>query len=603
MFKILKNKLYLLPIAFFLIAYLLWLYRAYYDVAYMDQIQILAGNMKNMLNHDASFHDFYYRPPFLLLVSNVLVYINCKLFAYNTFLENITSGLILAVIAYYFCKSNLAFFGKWFKLCFSFIASFIIFCFTKWELSLWGGGFSHYMVVLFGFICVGSSHKYYFSQENQGFVNKYYLPLYLGLSVISIMETTSYFLPFQIALLIQLLLNYKLFREKINNKRWKTVLYTTAGLVIFSLIFNYLFEVYSIKHPYESYGKTNLGSTLGPSLKKVFTEPIWAIKFFLIANAGNLIAKDYYPITSYMLDLMPLFGLVLLTLYGYSIYLFIKLKKIEGIFSINLIMSTIIFYGTMSAGRMGLNDVFYGGSSRYSAFSFAGTLGIATFFLLLLQHHKKLKTSQKALFAFPVLFIFILNLITDKNEWKLAPYRKVAYANMADSLRLNQNLNSLQGYNAQIAGEARTVMIRNKLNVFKPETKLDTYTLNCEDARGLGIYETERNEQGSFRWTNGNGIILLPNLYTITDTIKLRVKCYSPQADSLTVILNDNLKPFHSNKMNDGFEYIYAFDEQKVIFKATLINRIYKPRQLDSTNADKRTLGIVFSSLTLSNYK
>jgi hypothetical protein len=364
-----------------------------------------------------------------------------------------------------------------------------------------------------------------------------------------------------------------------------------------------LFELYSIKHPYESYGKVTLENNLSNSIKKVFTEPMYVIKFLLIANAGNLIAKDYYPAGSYMFDLLPLLGLVLLTAYGYSIYLFIKRKKIEGIFSINLIISTIIFYSTVSVGRMHFNDVFYGGSSRYSAFSFAGTLGVATFFLLLLQQYKTLKPVDKGLLAFPVLFIFICNLVTDKNEWRLAPYRKVYYVNMADSLKMNTNLNTLMGYNEQIAAVARTVMIRNKLNVFKPETKLDAYTLNCENAQGLGIYETEHDEHGSLRWTNGNGIILLPNLYNTTDTFKLKLKCYLPRVDSPTVILNDNITPFKATKQGDGFEYLYAFDEQKVIFKATIKNQPFQPHTLDSTSADTRTLGLIFNSLTFSNYK
>lgn len=601
--KLFRKWLVWLPVLFFLVAYMVWLIRAYYDVAYMDQIQILAGNMNHMLNHDASLHDFYYRPPFLFLISNVLVYINCKLFAYNTMLENVVSGLILATIAFYFIKSNLTNFSRTFRLVFSFIASFIIFCFTKWELSLWGGGFSHYMVVLFSIICVVISHKYYIHGQSNASLDKYYIPLYLGLGVISILETTSYILPFLFALLIQLVLNYKLFKDKIDVKKWRIALGLTIALVVFSLVINYMFELYSISHPYDGYGKANINSTIGDSLKKLYTDPMFVIKFFLIANAGNLMDKDYYPATHYVMDLLPLLGLMMLVAYGYTIFLFIKRKKIEGVLSVNMITATLIFYAVVLLGRMHFGDVFYGSSSRYSAATFTGTLGVATFFILLLQQYKTLKPSQKILYSLPVLFIFICNLVVDRNEWRLAPYRKVFYKQMADNLKLNKNLESLLGYNAEIAGRARSVMIRNKLNIFKPQTRLENFTLTSENATGAGLYEVEKDQHGAFRWTDGNGIVLLPNLYNTVDSIKLKVNCRLKLVDSPIVVLNDNIQPYKTNKLGDGYEYFYAFDDQKVIYKAQLKNQPFVPKQVDSSSADTRTLGLIFESLTFSNSK
>ena len=590
----------MLPILLFLTVYLLWLFRAYYDVAYMDQVQIVAGNMNNMLNHNTSLHDLYYRPPFLLLISNLLVFLNCKLFGYDTYLENIVSAFILAAIAYFFIKSNLKYFNKRITLLFSFIASFIIFCFTKWELSLWGGGFSHYMVVLFAIICVFISHKYYFAHESNKFINKYYIPLFIGLAIISALETTSYLLPFLIALLLQMLINYKLFGDKIILKKWRLAAGLTIGLIVFALIINYLAELYSIKHPYDAYGKVNLGSTIGDSLKKLYTEPMFVIKFFLIANAGNLIDKDFYPVSSLIVRIMPLLGLLILAIYVYSIYLFIKRKKIEGVFSINMILTTIIFYSIVLVGRLHFNDVYYGGSSRYSAATFTGTLGVCTFFILLLQQYKVLKLWQKVLYALPLLFILFCNLVVNKNEWKLAPYRKGFYIEMADNLKLDSNLESLMGYNAEITERARTVMIRNKLNVFKPQTKLTTYKVNSDLAgvRGVGFYELENDQNGAFRWTKGNGIIFLPNLYNIKDTIKVKLQCHIPKVDSAKVILNDNLTPFQTTKVADGFEYLFAFDEQKVLFKASIQNQSFKPQEIISSSTDTRTLGLIFKSLT-----
>jgi hypothetical protein len=605
MLKSFRNKLYLLPIFSFLVIHLVWMFRAYYDVAYMDQMQILAGNMKNMLDGNTSLNDLYYRPPFLFIISNVLVFLNCKLFAYNTYIENVISGLILALIAFYFIKYYLNCFTPKVRLFFAGGACFIIFCFTKWELSLWSGGFSHYMVVLFSIICVGISHKYYFKWSDNGFINKNYLPIYIGLSVISILETTSYILPFLLALLIQLVLNYWLFREKINAKKWRIVLGTTIGLIIFSILINYLAEVYSIKHPYDTYGKVNIGSNLTNSLKKIFTEPMFVIKFFLIANAGNLMDKDYYPSAHYVMDLLPYLGLVILILYGYSIYLFIKRKKIEGIFAINLILSALIFYGFVLVGRMHFNDVYYGGSSRYSAQTFTGTLGVCTFFLLLLQQPKNLKLSQKILYVIPLLFIGICNLVVDRNEWRLAPYRRVYGINMSDNLKLNTNLEVLMANSTDIAEKARSTMIKHKLNVFKPETKLDNYHINYDFAnmKTVGFNDIDNGEHGPGRWTTGNSVILLPNLYTTTNTIKVDLKCYSPKQDTPIVTLNDGVAPTRANRTKNGYEYFYSFSEQTVIFKASIQNQTVNPQELNSTATDTAARGVIFNSLAFYNYR
>src|ERR1700733_11675856 len=115
MYKFSANRVSLIPIFFFFFFYLILLARSYMDVAYMDQIQILAGNINHMYNNDSTIQDYYYRPPFLLFFSTFLVYINCKLFSYNTYYENIVSALLLLFIALYYFKSNLIYFSKKYK--------------------------------------------------------------------------------------------------------------------------------------------------------------------------------------------------------------------------------------------------------------------------------------------------------------------------------------------------------------------------------------------------------------------------------------------------------------------------------------------------------
>ncbi len=597
-----RNRLFLLPAFAFLIFYFLWLSRAYYDVAYEDEIQIIAGNMSHMLDHNYSVQDLYYRSPFLLFFSNFIVFLNCKLFAYNTYYENIISGLVLFCIAVYYIRSNIAFFEKRSRFYFSVLAALVVFCLSKWELSLWGGGFSHYIVVFFGFICTDIAHRYYLTQASARAVGKYALSLYVILSLIAIPETTSYFLPFQLAILILMLVNYRLFRSRINIIKWRIILGTTIGLIIVAFLINSSAEYYSSHHAYDGYGKVNMSGSIGSSFNKIVKDPLFVIKFYLISNAGSLIEKDYYPVSSVAREIMPWLGLVVLLFYGYSIYIFIKRKKIEGIFAISLMLYTVIFYGTVLVGRLVFNDVYYGAASRYSAATFSGILGIVTFSLFFINPKQEPAISKRFIYYFILALMIFCNGLVNINQWRMAKYRKESFLRMANFLRKGENLETLMGYTNEITEKARKVMIRNKLNVFKPEKKLETYTINSDLAGQdtAGFYKPETSSGVPFRWTNGKAILYLPNLYTIKDTIKVLLKCYVPNADTPRITLDDNLSPFRTCRAEGGYEYFFAFPEQKVLFKLSIENNSYVPHEINKDSPDTRLLGLMFKSVSLS---
>ena len=606
MYKPLNSKTLLFPVLIFFIFYLFWLFRAYRDVPYMDQMNILAGNINHMYNHDATLNDYYYRSPFLFVISTFLVFLNCKLFSYNTFYENITTAIILLFIALYFIKSTIAFFDTHkYKFYFTLFTSLIIFCFAKWGMSLWGGGFSHYMVVLFGFICVNIAHNYYLSPDQNSrsrFSHKYFIPIYVGLSIMAILETTAYFLPFQLSLLILLIINFKLFKDRIDLRKWRVVLITTIGLIIFALLINSLAESYAAQHHYDTYGKVNTSQSLTKSFEKIVNEPLFVIKFFLIANAGSIIDKDAYLPSDFGQKSMPWFGFIILAFSLYAIYLFIKRKKSEGLFSINLIICSIIFTFTVLIGRLSFNDVYYGASSRYSAATFSGLLGIVIFFLLRRKELVNGNAFKKVFCLFPIGLIVVCSLIIDRNQWRIAPYRKQNFLQWIINLKENKNLESLQGNNIETIEKARETMIRNKLNIFKPKMKLTNYTVECTGLSPdtTGFYGLANDSYGAFRWTNGDGTILLPNLYTVKDTINVKLICYTPQADTPEVILNDNLKPFYVSRLDRGYNYSFAFQDQKVLFKASIQNKSNIPHDLSKDNPDKRKLGLIFRSITLT---
>ncbi len=598
-----KRILSFLPLFAGFLIYLLLLFRSYSDVVYMDQVQILAGNINNIYNNDTTLHDYYYRTPFLLTGSILLVFLNCKILLYNTYFENIISSIILMSIAYFFFKKHEQNFSQKSKLIFSCLVSLTVFCFNKWEMSLWGGGFSHYFVVLIGLLYSYKAHHYYFSKTIEKEENSFFFASYILLSVIAILEATSYYIPFLISIFIISLINRRILGGKIDFIRWKKILLYTGSLILFSLIINYCAEEYSSKYTYAAYEKVNVSQNLSQSFSRFLDEPGFVLKFFFSSFAGTLIDKDSYTSDSSMYQLFPILGFLIFVSYLAAIYIFYKRKDIQSIFSIGLIVTSLIFLGTVLIGRLGFNDVYYGASSRYTAISFTGILGLSTFILLNLEKNTVRPYLKKIIWVLPLVIICLFSIIINKNQWEMAPHRKKYYKKIEENLKANKNLEILMGYTNEITAAAREVLIRNKLNVFKPMKRLTQFTSNTASNQSwedLGFYKTEKDDFGPFRWTDGSGIIVLPNLYTTADTVSTILQCYSPQGDTPIVVLNDKFYPFKVEQTADGYKYYYLFQEQKVLYNALIISKPLEDSLNNNPSIDKRKLGIIFRELRVS---
>jgi hypothetical protein len=602
--KIGINKIVLIISSIFFILYLIWLRIAYTDVAWMDQIQIVSGNIKHLYNKNLTIQDFYYMPPFMQTISTLEAFINCKLFGYRTWIENILSGVFLLLIINYFIRSQMNLVSNKHKILFFIIASFIAFSLHKWEMSLLGLGFGVYMVVFVIFICMNIAHKYYLNEVSSPFIRKYFVIVYIGLCILATLEATTYFLPFFASMLVMLFLNYKLFRNKIDIKKWKTVLIVNICMMVFAVGINSAAEKYSMYHPYEGYGKVNYTSAMNASLKSIVKDPLYAARFFFISNTGNLLDHDRYDRTSFFgKTVIPSLGFLAFTCYIICIYLFVKGRKVEFSYSINLIVYTIIFYILVLLGRLQM-DEYYGASSRYCAATFSSVLALFTIFLSLISRKAYTTKLQKLLYCLPIGIILLCYLETDRDQLKIAPYRKASYYLMTNNLKYDENLESLAGWGQQITEEARNVMIRNQLNLFRPKTKLNNDSIHCK-LDGLdftGFNELENLATDQWRWTNGEAKILLPNFYTDKDFIRVKLYCQSPRQDTPTVILNDNFKPSSIVKFDKGFEFIIPVYGPKVLYKVSILNNNLQTHFSDSTNNDTRAQGLAFKAITFGDY-
>ena len=383
--------------------------------------------------------------------------------------------------------------------------------------------------------------------------------------------------------------------------KFSKLLITNVALILFAYLFNRMVGNYANTQPFDGYPKMPTPPDLMMSLKTFVHDPLFVIKFYLLANTGNLIGYESYQTSAVAKNLMPFVGAMVLAAYGYCVYIFVKYKKLEYLNAISLIFFVVVFYALITLSRISFNDLYYGTSSRYTGATFSGMLGLATILLSLM--YTVSNTRKRALYISAIGVICMCYAITNVKQWWLAPYRKFYFQQMAQHFKENENLESLQGFNAEIAAQARKVMIENELNVFKPQTKLQNYTLtpDLDQVTDSGFYNLEHSATSKWRWTNGKGEIMLPNLYTNKDSVKVRLFCYAPLADTPVVILNDNLHPSTLQKFNGGFEYHFPVYRQRIFFKASILNKSYVPKMMDSTNTDKRMLGLVFGSMTFND--
>jgi hypothetical protein len=460
-------------------------------------------------------------------------------------------------------------------------------------------GMGFYLAFFAVLVCLNIAHRYYLDQLTSPFLKKYFIPVYTSLGLFTILEYGPYFVPFQISLVGLLLLNYKIFHDKIVIKKWRTLLLLNFFLITIAFGINYFLNSYAANHSYTGYGKVTISQSLKTSLETFLRDPIFVIKFFFIANTGNLIDNESYLHASSLTSIMPFVGFLVVLLYGYCIYLFIKRRRLEYLYSVNLILFVLIFYFLVTLSRLYFNDLYYGSASRYTAATFSGMLAVGTIFLLLFQDEKLASPRRKILLASPIILICLCYLATNRNQWRIAPYRKNNFGYLIQNLKADKNLETMQGGGSGIVHLARNVMIKHQLSVFRARYNLNNFAIDSDlkNATGVGFYDQESSSSGKWRWTNGEADIFLPNLYTDKDSIRVKLFCYSPNPDTPRIILNDNLAALSCSKFNGGFEYSFRVYGPSVFYRARILNQSFVPHLSDSTKSDVRTLGLVFNSI------
>ena len=200
------------------------------------------------------------------------------------------------------------------------------------------------------------------------------------------------------------MLNYKLFRDKIVIEKWKLLLFLNVFLIGIAIAINYLLNSYAANHTYDGYSKVTISQSLKTSLETFVTSPMFVIKFFFIANTGNLIDNESYLHLSSLKSFMPFLGFFVFLLYCYCVYIYIKKRRLEYLYSVNLILFVLIFYFLVTLSRLYFHDLYYGSSSRYTAATFS-ECGPWNYLFTIISECEPASARRKIIFASPIILI------------------------------------------------------------------------------------------------------------------------------------------------------------------------------------------------------
>jgi hypothetical protein len=566
----------------------------------MDQVNLFANKMPDLYYGDVHTQTVIYEHKYQLFPTIILAnYLNAKLFGLNNKLFVGSLILVVLITTLLFYKKYHHLFNGWHKLLYATILALFIFNPIRWEAIL-ASDFGFFLILysLVNIALFYYAHQYYFKQTVSRKQTILFFSTFIIGCLINSFDNGGYFLPYACASVVLSVLNFFTFKNEISKKRWWQTFTATVFFILFAVIIN------NYVHN-KVYGEDSEGFSAG-FLKLLIHSPGYVLKFFLISNTGNFLTIEYYENSAFLKSSVPYFGAVALLLYGICIYQYIKTKQREHLFFILLILVTLSYYFFILVARCAINygNVFFGASSRYGATTVFGMVGVCSSLSLLIFKNSIRNKLVKYSSLFGILILIVLGAISFKTQYKVAPYRKISLWNMGLAFKKNANLGILQAHSLEKAAAARSFMITNNLGVFKHGKKLTSFEVNSSNLTGFdfeGFYPEEKENNNSWRWTNGEGDIILPNLYAVSDSFNLTLKCYVPNPDTPRIVINDNIKPAVINKTDNGFKYTFGNPRPTVLFRLRLLSNSIVPSEKDSASTDSRRLGIVFNGLNIES--
>jgi len=456
----------------------IYLNRAAINVVYSDYLRITINYLPDVGNPEKFFvQDIFTRIPITFLVR----IINVNLFKFSTMFD-MTLGIISLVLSAFVIAKYML--NKQMGILELLSVIIVIFSLNKWEMLTNGTGWVHFLAF------AGFYHHYFLIDKvltDRELVynktRKYDERLILlAPTILTLLIAGQYCAVYSVTLFITYMWLIYIKRDNKYICR-KYVKYFIAALIPFI--------IYFISNALVTEATITANVDERPIITAFIAEPLYFMKFLAASFSGVIIGNDtaikYFIEPAGSFKSTYIIGFVIIFMYIAAIILNIKRKIYEKtLFPIMLIVAGIGNHLIVLMSRWRFGSIEYALSSRYSLQFQIGIIGIMlTLFIVRKEYKDKIIEYKNAkakssyckymikviCIMFTMVFIIGGNIFTSVVEWKIAPYRKENFRNLAElALRYeeasDEELRAFQ-YPPERVRKALKILEENKLNVFR----------------------------------------------------------------------------------------------------------------------------------------
>ena len=385
-----------------------------------------------------------------------------------------------------------------------------------------------------------------------------------------------------------------------DKRKWNIIFLANISLFLLALVLNVSLR----NNPAVKQGILN--PSMGDFISFLIKQPLWVIKFYLIAQSGPFLGEaNDHP------GLSALAGLVILIAYAIAIGYVLKKKDKRLFVMIAMIFYNIISCGLVTLGRYVFNVLEFGASSRYTVFNLSGVLGLTTILFFYIIEGES-KVNKGIAWAF-LTAVAVGYLYVDKKQLDIAPYRTANFLQMRQALLTGTNLDILQD-KPEVSLKAIEVLKKYRLNVYYDQkvTVKPTVSLSEQDypkkmvlASGMPSFQALQkygfyNNENGISWTNGKASITLDSIVEVKDSLVVQLNTYmpppcknvNPELSWYDTDGHDHL-PVRTDRKGDTFYFVFYTAE------SVKLERIDISSETIDASPDTRKLSFPFVSLEI----
>ncbi|SDI80702.1 hypothetical protein [Paenibacillus typhae] len=583
-----KNTFIIMGIFVFTIFYIIYINNSTANIMFQDQFDLMYI-LDKYFSGTLTIYDLWRgHLEHRLFGYNIIFLLNAIIFKYNSYFEFYLGALSLAITAVliyvrfkrYVKKEPIH--QKVLFYSISVLILLIIFSLNQWENMVFSLGMYILLKMCF-FVPLFTTVDDLLLKKDKVIKLLIFLFIWLGLSIL------VFGAGYSLAMVggVVLILIFKAAVDKWRFTKKDILIYTSVLIISAVFLFIYYFNIY----------QNNMVVNRESNFDKIiYIFEHWpsAMKYLMLSFSASVFGvsfSDHYLTEGISVTI----GILLLLVYVFAVYLYVKNKFYERTFiPLLFIFYSVLFYGMILVGRFDYGTS-YGMASRYvteTQYGLIGVIWIIAMYILRTEKIQFLKFNT-LIPMLCIVFIGVGQVLTNIEEVRISPYRQAYFL---DLQRIAHNVDSATSeelakfqYPEPLVRDGINTMKKYDLSIFKQHKEIVGI-----DGEGFvdGWYATEdagrwmaKNATFVFSDDSKKSMAIKGNVPTVYDEIVLSVFLNNKEIVSKTLYPGDfNLElSIPSSSMSE------------IEFK---LSKSFVPSEI-KLNEDQRELGIFITNLSI----